>query len=367
MTDLLKNMYSPGFFEKLCPVLESHIPKFNSMEFIIRVYNNQWPDLELKGRIRHITHSLHPFFPADFKDASPLIAKLSRALNVSSHSTGSFPYIFLPDYVEVYGTAHPELSLDCLGEVTKLVSAEFAVRPFLTRYPEMTFQKLFEWSSHPDANVRRLASEGCRPRLPWASSIPELKKNPARILEILENLKNDPSEFVRKSVANNLNDIGKDHPQLLMEVCRKWTTKDPYTRWILRHACRTLLKKGNREALVFHGFNPEGKGKVNSLELREKKIRVGDKLAFDFEFNSLENKLAAYRLEYAIAYPTSTGKTSVRIFKIAEKKLKRGIPLKIHRQQSFRDMTTRKHHKGKHLLTILANGKKMAAAEFQVC
>jgi 3-methyladenine DNA glycosylase AlkC len=367
MADLLKNMYNPQFFEKLCPVLESHVPEFNSREFILRVYNNEWPDLELKGRIRQISRSLHPFLPSDFKDASVIIARLSKQFKHLTSSTGSFPYIFLADYVELYGLATPEVALACLEEVTKFVSAEFAIRPFLLRYPELTFQKLMNWSKHDDANVRRLASEGCRPRLPWASAIPMLKKNPGNILTILENLKNDPSEFVRKSVANNLNDIGKDHPELLIEVCKKWSTRNPWTRWILRHGCRTLLKKGNREALVFHGFNPEGKGKVKSLELHERKIRVGEKLSFDFEFNSLEKKLAAYRLEYAIAYQTSTGKTSTKIFKIAEKKLKRGTPLKIHRQQSFRDLTTRKHHKGKHLLTILANGKKMAAAEFLVC
>ncbi|HYC86285.1 MAG TPA: DNA alkylation repair protein, partial [Chryseosolibacter sp.] len=226
---------------------------------------------------------------------------------------------------------------------------------------------MLKWSTHPHAHVRRLASEGCRPRLPWAMGVPALKQNPLPILRILENLKRDDSEFVRRSVANNLNDIAKDHPDVVVDICSRWRGSHINTDWILRHGCRTLLKKGNKTALLMHGFNPDTKAVVRSLRINTNKIKVGDELQFDFQFQTLEKKSSTYRLDYAIDYLTSSGKTSRKIFKITEKEVAPGKMVTIERRQSFRDLTTRKHHPGKHTLTILANGKKLATTEFVVC
>jgi 3-methyladenine DNA glycosylase AlkC len=367
MAEQLKNMYNPQFFEKLCPVLKQHITGFDCRDFIIRVFNNDWPDLELKARVRHIATVLHSFMPQDFETASKILIELSLACRNSPLPNGNFATIFLAEYVALYGLDNPSASYHALEHITTLVSGEFAIRPFIMRYPELTMRKLLAWSAHHDHHVRRLASEGCRPRLPWAMGLPALKRDPSSVLQILENLKEDPSEFVQRSVANNLNDIAKDHPDIVLETCRKWRTAHPATRWILKHGCRTLLKKAHPEALSFHGFKPDGKGKVSAFALQPKKIKLGGELKFGFEFLSLEKSLANFRLEYEIAFRTASGKTSTKIFKITEKKLQHGTPIRIQRRQSFRDMTTRKHHKGKHVLTIIANGKKMAAAEFLVC
>jgi len=366
MAEPLKYMYNPVYFEKLCPVLKSRIPQFDCKQFIYRVFDNRWPDLELKERVRHIALSLHPFLPKEFSKAAGILAEVASALETTDLKSNSFAAIFLPDYIEVFGMEYPKASLDALEQITKLVSAEFAIRPFILRYPEMTMRQLTQWSTHANPQVRRLSSEGCRPRLPWATGIPFLKKDPSPILPILENLKQDDTEFVRRSVANNLNDIAKDHPLLVLDICRRWKGHNPHTDWILRHGSRTLLKKGNRDALTFHGFNPDERARVKSLRIDKDKVKVGDNLTFGFEFANLERKVSSYRLEYAIDYVTSTGKTSTKIFKIAEKKFEPGHYSRIEKKQSFRNLTTRKHHRGKHVLSILANGKKLAATEFLI-
>jgi 3-methyladenine DNA glycosylase AlkC len=367
MAEPLKNMYNPIFFERLCPVMKASIPGFDCSDFIFRVFNNSWADLELKQRVRHITLTLHHFLPKEFGSASQVITRLANALRESKMPEQGFATIFLPDYIEVFGLNHPEESLDALEEITKLVSAEFAVRHFIIKYPTRTMDRMLKWSNDSHASVRRLASEGCRPRLPWAIALQEFKKDPTPILSILENLKQDPSEYVRRSVANNLNDITKDHPDLVLRIAKAWHGTHPDTDKIIKHGCRTLLKKGYNNALTMHGFDPKSKASIQSLKLEKKKVKIGDRLTFDFDFISQEKRPSNFRLEYSIDYLTSTGKTSKKIFKITENKFDPGKKITISRKQSFKNLTTRKHFKGKHFLTILANGKKLASTEFMVC
>ena len=203
-------MYNVKFFERLCPVLKKVIPNFNERKFIHAVFDDKWPDLELKQRTRHITLALHQCLPDDFVHAVDIIVNISATLKREGWEQ-HYPFIFLPDYIEVYGLENFSVSMKGLEECTKLVSAEFAIRPFIIRYQEQAMKKMLSWSTHPDATVRRLSSEGCRPRLPWAMGLPDFKKDPSPIMPILENLRADPSEYVRRSVANNLNDIAKDN------------------------------------------------------------------------------------------------------------------------------------------------------------
>jgi 3-methyladenine DNA glycosylase AlkC len=365
MAEPLKHMYNPAFFEKLCPVMRKSIPGFDYNNFIHQIFNSTWPDLELKERVRHIALALHRFLPADFPGTARILVRLSAALRKEVREQG-FATIFIPEYIQVFGLDHPDASLAAIEEITKLVSGEFAVRPFLIRYPEKTLKKMLTWSTHEDASVRRLASEGCRPRLPWAMVIPSLKKDPSPVLPILENLKTDPSEYVRRSVANNLNDIAKDHPDLVLQIVRKWKGFGADTDRIIKHACRTLLKKGDHHALTLHGFDPKSRAAVSSFTLPKAKVKIGGHLNFKFEFINKEKRLAWFWLEYAIDYITSSGKTSRKIFKISESSLPPGKKVKVQRKQSFKNFTTRKHFKGKHLITILANGKKLASREFFV-
>ena len=175
MAELLKNMYNPEFFETICPVFREHIPGFDCKRFVHLVFDNRWPDLELKDRVRHITRALRHFLPEDFQVSSKMIVDISVAFRGKKFAN-NFALIFLPDYIEVYGIAHPAQSFCALEEITQLISAEFAIRPFLAKYPELSMKQMLTWSKHISPAVRRLSSEGCRPRLPWAPVIPFLTK-----------------------------------------------------------------------------------------------------------------------------------------------------------------------------------------------
>jgi 3-methyladenine DNA glycosylase AlkC len=366
MNEPLKNMYNVQFFERLSPILKKVIPDFNELAFIYSVFDTSWPDLELKQRTRRITTALHKCLPEEYPKAADMIVGISRFLRENKEYEQSYPFIFLPDYIALYGLEHYSISMKAIEEITKLISAEFAIRPFIMRYPNETMKQMLLWTKHQDHSVRRLASEGCRPRLPWAQALPDFKKDPTPVLTVIENLKCDTSEYVRRSVANNLNDIAKDHPNIALQIARKWQGKNSLTDWIIKHGCRTLLKKGNEAVLNLHGFNPKAKASVKNLEI-SKKVDIGDTLHFRFNFFNREKQTMKFRLEYAIDYITGSGKISRKIFKLSENTFEPFDAILFQRRQSFKDFTTRKHYKGKHYLRILANGKELAAGEFSVC
>ena len=170
------------------------------------IFDNNWKDKALKQRMKHISASLHHYLPMQYSDAIQILMK-------SSSKFRGFQYMFFPGFVERYGLNQYETSIQALEHFTKHSSSEFAVRPFITKYNHKMMAQMEVWAESDNHPIRRLASEGCRPRLPWATALPEFKQDPAPILPILEKLKNDESEYVRRSVANNLNDISKDHPQ----------------------------------------------------------------------------------------------------------------------------------------------------------
>jgi 3-methyladenine DNA glycosylase AlkC len=364
MTEPLKYMYDVNFFERLYPILKTVIPGFEERRFVYSVFDSEWPELELKQRTRQITRALNKCLPNEYPKAVEMVVSITSLLRAKEKEQ-SYPFIFLPEYIELYGLNHFSLSMNALEESTKLVSAEFAVRPFIVRYPLETMKHMLAWSKHPDASVRRLSSEGCRPRLPWAMGLPDFKKDPTPILPILENLKSDPSDYVRRSVANNLNDIGKDHPEIILKIAREWKGISPGTDWIIKHGCRTLLKRGHEAVLNLHGFDPKAKASVKDFKVSSK-VTIGDRLTFEFSFFSREKKSTRFRLEYAIDFQTSSGKISRKIFKLGENTFEPYEPVRIQRKQSFKDLTTRKHFKGRHYVRILANGKELAGSEFFV-
>jgi 3-methyladenine DNA glycosylase AlkC len=357
-------MYNPQFFEKLCPVLKEVIPQFEERQFVYNVFDTTWPELELKQRTRHVTKALRKFLPTDFSKAADMVVTISNLIR-EKQIEQRYPYIFLPDFIELYGLDHFQISMKAIEESTKLISAEFAIRPFLLRYPSETLNCMMKWSKHPDAAVRRLSSEGCRPRLPWGIGIPNLKKDPSLILPILENLKADPAESVRRSVANSLNDIAKDHPDVALRIAKKWQGRTAATDWVVKHGCRTLLKKGDQSILKLHGFNPRATAIIDKLQV-SRYVGIGDYMDFSFSFINKEKHSTLFRLEYAIEYLTRSGKKSIKVFKITENTFASSQPVYFKKRQSFKDFTTRKHFKGKHRIRILSNGKELASKEFFV-
>jgi 3-methyladenine DNA glycosylase AlkC len=330
------------------------------------LFDAQWENLELKQRVRRISQVLREVLPAEYPAALEIVVKTTERYLSSQGEKLSFVFTFLPDFVEAHGVDFPDHSIPALETLTRWSSAEFAVRPFLLRYPERMHVQMLAWSQHPSPMVRRLSSEGIRPRLPWGMGVPALKRDPAPILPILENLRNDPAETVRRSVANNLNDIAKDHPDLVLEMASRWLGQSKETDWVVRHACRGLLKKGNAAALAHFGFEQGVEGIEVSDFTVSPTVRIGERLDFSFSIQNTTSTSLQIRLEYGIDYQTLSGKTSVKVFKIRELELKPGQSERIARHQRFQDFTTRKHYAGLHRLRILMNGKMMAEQEFEV-
>jgi 3-methyladenine DNA glycosylase AlkC len=227
-------------------------------------------------------------------------------------------------------------------------------------------KQMLEWSQHPHHCVRRFASEGCRPRLPWGMGIPALKKDPSPILPILENLKNDESLFVRKSVANNLNDIAKDHPDIVIQIVKAWKGNSKETDWIIKQGCRTLLKKADVNIYKIFGYSGSSKCEINSLKLSKPKLKIGERLQFSFQLKPAGKKACPLRIEYAVYYVKANGKQSRKIFQLIEKAYEPDATYSIKREQRFQDFTTRKHYPGKHKLGIVVNGVELAAKEFML-
>jgi 3-methyladenine DNA glycosylase AlkC len=309
--------------------------------------------------MRHISQNIHAHLPVSYVEQINILKPVAKEFN-------GFLALIFPDFVEVYGLDNYDTSIDALEHFTQFSSSEFAVRPFIVKYEKQMVKQHLLWAKHKNHHVRRLASEGIRPRLPWAMALPQFKKNPAPLLPILELLKNDESEYVRKSVANNLNDISKDHPDTVLEIVNKWKGISPETDWIVKHASRGLLKQGHTEALSAFGLNHAIKANVSDLKLSKTKLKIGDRFDFSFTASVQEKKAHPVRLEYRIYFQKANGKQSGKIFQIGTYTLKPNELFEVKRSHPFADLTTRKHHKGDHRIAIVVNGKEHCETSFML-
>jgi len=366
MPEPLKNIFSRPLIHPFAELVKTIWPDFSTTTFLEKVFDEQYEGLELKQRTRHIAHALRACLPTAYRDALKIVCDVTQSYIDQHGEKLTFQWIFLPEFIEAHGVEDPDASITAIETVTRWSSCEFTVRPFLLKYPERMYAQMLAWSDHPSPMVRRLASEGIRPRLPWGMGVPALKRDPAPILPILEKLKNDPAETVRRSVANNLNDIAKEHPQVVLDIAGRWLGQHPDTDWIVRHACRGLLKKGNAQALAYFGFE-KGVDAIEVSNLQHSlEVTVGGKLDFSFQLNNHASNAQSLRLEYQIDYQTLSGKISSKVFKIKELELGAGASVMVERYQRFQDFTTRKHYPGEHILRILVNGLALAEGKFIV-
>jgi len=366
MAELFKNIYNEKFFDRLTLSIHAIIPDFDAKSFLDGIYDNEWDDRELKQRMRHITVVLKKHLSEDYTENLGVILRLIPELQKHGILADNLECIFLPDFIEVYGMEYLEPSIDAFEIVTRFVSCEFAVRPFIIRYPEQMMRQMLLWSRHAHPSVRRLSTEGCRPRLPWAMAIPSLKANPEPIIPILENLKNDVSESVRRSVANNLNDISKDNPHTVIGLVTRWQGQTPEVDRLVKHACRTLLKQGNPAVMAIFGI-----GTIHNIEIQDFKIispavQIGDSVAFSFTLINASDVTAKIRLEYGLYYQKANGSLSRKIYKISEREYPKHSATSISRKQSFRIITTRRFHLGEHQVAIIVNGTEFHKIGFDL-
>jgi len=379
ITEPLKDMFNKQFFDRFTNDLKLVVKDFNARKFVSQIMDDEWSNREFKQRCWHITTVLRSFLPANYKDAIAKILELLDKLKdkydfskVNDEAFGlSLEYGWILDnFVEQYGLVDYETSIKAIEKITQFTSCEFSVRPFIIKYPEKMMKQMLAWSKHKHWGVRRLSSEGCRPRLPWAMALPNLKENPAPIIPILENLKDDVSRFVRLSVANNLNDIAKDNPKTVITLVKKWQGEHPHKSdnidWVIKHGCRTLLKQGNAEAMEIFGLDTVKNITIKDFKISKTKVKIGEALEFGFKLLNNSAKKVKIRLGYGLYYQKANKTLSKKICRISEKEYDKNSITHITRKHSFKVVTTRVLHPGLHQVSVIINGKEFEKHDFKL-
>jgi len=320
--------------------------------------------LELKDRVAAVAGGLAAQLHEDFPIAS---ASVVNAAGYGERPDGweAWP---LAAFIEIYGVDHPESALDAMEVITTYSSCEFAIRPQLQNHPDETFDRLALWVSHPDERVRRLVSEGTRPLLPWASRVQSLRDDPWRSLALLDRLHTDSSETVRRSVANHLNDISRDHPDLALEVAVRWKTAGggEKTTALLKHGLRTLLKRGNSGALDVLGFTTEAAVEVVSFTCEPSHIEIGGTVRLQTVVRSRGEGGQRLLVDLVVHFVKANGSTSPKVFKWATLDMAPGEQRTLARSHSFRDLSTRTHHAGRHRFVLQVAGSEAATTACEV-
>ena len=364
MPEPLKNIYTSEFITQVCSSWKSILPDLDEEVFANRVFETGWEELELKGRMSRLADAMKLILPDDFTKAAELLKKLITKLNEDGFPTSGFEFMFIPEYIEKNGLANYKTSLNALKHITKYTSCEFAIRPFIIINEKQSMQFMLDCSIHEHENIRRFASEGCRSRLPWSIALPRFKKDASFILPILENLKVDNSFFVRKSVANNLNDISKDHPELALNLAQKWIGKNRNTDWIVKHGMRTLLKAGNPAAMTIFDYAHIDSLRIKSFKVNSPVVSIGNHLHFQFNIENKTENEQTIRLEYAVYFMKSNGKQNKKVFKISERKLKKRETISIEKSHSIKYISTRKYYPGEHGVSLIVNGIEFEKHDF---
>jgi len=309
-----------------------------------------WPSLSLTQRVSALRIKLEESLDSNYLKARLQLRKLAPEFSFG------YEYIFFPEYIAHNGLDYPKKAMEDLAFVTQFSSSEFAVRSFIESHEDLSMKMMLLWTKNENEHVRRLASEGCRPSLPWGKALNKFKKDPSPIFPILNALMKDPSLYVRKSVANNLNDISKFHPELVLDFAKSWSGTSKNVDWILKRALRTLLKEGRPEALILFGYGDSKDFELSGFKLGKQTLSIGEKLPFQFDIRNKSKNEKKLRLEYRIDYLKKSGSYSTKTFQLKETKLDSKDYLKIEFKQHFKQLTTRKHYPGKHFIRITING-----------
>jgi 3-methyladenine DNA glycosylase AlkC len=368
MAEPLKNYYGPDV-----PVLIAHMIKevdssFNPEAFLTDALDG-YQALELTPRAWQIADALGRHLPQDYERAIEiLIASLGPKLDVAE-LTGMEVFVYLPHvfYVAKFGVDHFEASMRAQYELTKRFTAEYSIRVFLQRYQQQTLARLRRWAQDPNVHVRRLVSEGTRPRLPWAPRLRAFQNDPRPVLELLELLKDDSELLVRRSVANNLNDIGKDNPAALIETCRRWMSDaTPERSWLVRHALRSAVKRGEPEALQLLGFLPATGIAVHDIHISPAVVSIGQSVTVTVELANEGSTTKPLLVELRVHFVKANGRLGPKVFAMKELELQPRESARITKTISLAQHTTRTHYPGQHRVEVLVNGQASEAALFDV-
>jgi 3-methyladenine DNA glycosylase AlkC len=367
---LKDHLFNASKIQSIAKEIENVFSTFETNEFVSEVVG-AFPKLELKERIHHITACLKTFLLDSFEES---VAILIRSMpspcnpNLKDDDFGDFIYAPYIHFVAMYGCEkeHLHFSFYAIEEMTTRFSAEDAIRYFINAFPIETLAKMKEWTNHPHYHVRRLASEGSRPKLPWSQKIVVTVD---QTLPILSALYSDSTRYVTRSVANHLNDISKTHPQLVIEELKKWKTENQQEQkefdFIVRHSLRTLIKKGDKSALQMIGIESNPAIELTSFNCSEN-VQMNEYLHFDFDVLAKEN--ASILIDYIIFFQTSRGEMNSRkVFKLKQIALEKNHKIHISKKHLLRQfMTTRTLYPGVHEIAVQINGAIVLKHQFDL-
>jgi len=373
MAEAFKNLINPALVRACGEHLGRRWPGFDRRGFERQALAGL-ETLEMKARAMQIADALEATLPDDFDRAAGIIeSALAPAANgddlaFRTDANGLAGWIGWPlgEFIARRGLAQPERGLLALHALTQRFTGEFAIRPYLIEHFDLTLRTLAAWCDDPSAHVRRLASEGSRPRLPWGLRIQRLVADPAPTLPLLRALQDDASEYVRRSVANHLNDIAKDHPAVVADWLQAHLPgASPARRALLRHASRTLVKQGDARVLKAWGLGGAFKGELR-FSLAPKVAVVGGKLALSLQLHSTSGKPQALAIDYVVHHVKANGTTSPKVFKGWSLTLAPGESRSLARQHSLKPVSTRTYYPGEHRIDVQVNGKVLAGQGFRL-
>lgn len=374
MAEAFKNLINAALVREAAAALQRVAPDFDAPGFARRA-NRGLEVLELKARAMQIAEALQATLPQDFARAAPLIEaalappETGEAMaDLQGLQAGLRGWILWPvgEFVARNGLDHPERALTTLHALTQRFTAEFAIRPFIVRHPDLAFATLQRWCHDPSHHVRRLVSEGSRPRLPWGLQLKALIQDPGPTLPLLRALQDDPSEYVRRSVANHLNDIAKDHPALVAQWLQQHLPgATEARRALLRHASRTLIKRGDAAVLQAWGLGTAFQGRA-TLRVTPAALALGETLSLELHLKSAAARPQKLALDYAVHHVKANGSTRAKVFKGWQIELPARGEIVLSKRHAMREITTRRYHAGHHAVHVQANGGVIAEAGFDL-
>jgi 3-methyladenine DNA glycosylase AlkC len=368
MAETLKQHFGPAVVHRLAREMRAAWTAFDVKAFTVAALDG-FEALELMPRGLHLARVLRRYLPADPGEAIDLIVRSTSAREPSAVERGpmaSFFYLPHVTFVSEHGLDCFEASMAAQHALTQRFTAEFSIRAFLERHPAATLGRLREWADDPNVHVRRLVSEGTRPRLPWARRLRHFQEDPRPVLALLERLKDDPEEYVRRSVANNLNDIGKDHPDVLLHLARRWWKAAPEPRrQLVRHALRSLVKAGHPEALALLGYGNEAPVRVRRVVITPARVPIGGKVSVVVDLLNRARRPTPVLVDLRVHFVKARG-TGLKVFKLGVRRLAASEGVILRKTLSLARLTTRQPYPGRHRLELQINGRVRPAGEFIV-
>ncbi len=362
MADALKDMVDGAVVAEIAARFSRADPRFDAAGFAADL-TAVLPDLELKPRIQAIARRMRAALPDEYRAALEVVVAVATA----EPPIAGFAAWPLCTFVEIFGVDDPAASLPAMEPLTKRASCEFAVRPFLSAHWDAAYAQLVEFTANEDEAVRRLPSEGTRPRLPWGVRVPRLIADPEPGLALVARLRADPSETVRRSVANHLNDVAKDHPDLVVAIVREWAAEDPPADpAMLAHALRTLVKQGNRGALGALGYTTAAAVDVLEFSVTPAAVSMGDHIELAAHLHATAATSQRLVIDFVIHHVTAAGGTSPKVFKWKTIAMAPGETVLLRKRRMIQHASTRTYRAGTHRVELQIAGAIVADAAFDV-